>query len=281
MNKTFIQEYVVSSDSDEQRLDIFLAEMMGSSRSAAQKLAKEGLVEISGEVVAPKQIVTLGEVVSVFKHDPKESPEIPVLFENEDVLVIDKPSGVTVHPAAGEKSRTVVELFDKPLFVVHRLDKGTSGVMILAKNESTAEFLKKQFAYRKVQKEYLALVVGDITDDQGVIELDLTRSENTRGNIVPTAEGRKAVTEFTVRERYSAYTLISAFPKTGRTHQIRTHLAAIGHPVYGDVRYGSDRGKARIFLHAQRLSLKLPNTKKAQTWEASLPKELLSILSRF
>ena len=281
MNKTFIQEYVVSSDSDEQRLDIFLAEMMGSSRSAAQKLAKEGLVEISGEVVAPKQIVTLGEVVSVFKHDPKESPEIPVLFENEDVLVIDKPSGVTVHPAAGEKSRTVVELFDKPLFVVHRLDKGTSGVMILAKNESTAEFLKKQFADRKVQKEYLALVVGDITDDQGVIELDLTRSENTRGNIVPTAEGRKAVTEFTVRERYSAYTLISAFPKTGRTHQIRTHLAAIGHPVYGDVRYGSDRGKARIFLHAQRLSLKLPNTKKAQTWEASLPKELLSILSRF
>lgn len=280
MNKKIVQKIEAEAVDQGKRLDFFLAEKLGLSRSAAQRLAKDGLIMLSGETISPKTIIDDGSTYDLYEYIDKVMPNIPVIYEDTQVLVIDKPSGITVHPASGERSKTITELFDKPLYVVHRLDKGTSGVMILAKTEKAADILKKQFADREVQKEYYALTIGVIVEDSGSIDLDLERSGSSRGKIVPTASGRNAVTDFTVISRYKGYTLVSAKPKTGRTHQIRTHLAAIGYPIYGDARYGNDQGKKRIFLHAHRLELVLPGAKVKSRFEADLPPVLADILKQ-
>jgi len=216
---------------------------------------------------------------------------VPIIFEDEDILVIDKPSGITVHEAPGEKDITVNEIFadkykgdnktDRDM-IVHRLDKGTSGVMVLAKNPEAGVKLRKQFADREVQKTYIALVAGKLEDETGIIDMPLGRDQQSREKISPQVGGKPAVTEFKKVQDYDSYSLVEAYPKTGRTHQIRTHFAAIGHPVYGDVRYGSKVEDAdRIFLHAARISIKHPTTGEKVTFESPLPKVLEDVLSTF
>jgi 23S rRNA pseudouridine1911/1915/1917 synthase len=278
LNKNIVQEVVANKTDVGKRLDIFVSETDSISRSAAQKLAANEQVLVNGAPRKSNYKISLGDRVILKQIEKgKTVLDIPIIFEDENILVIDKPAGITVHPAAGEKDLTLAEILPQPVFIVHRLDKGTSGVMVFARNEKAAEYLKKQFHDRKVTKVYKALVSGDISEDSGSIDISLGRSLTARGNIVPTENGKGAVTSFKVIERYTDYTFVEAMPKTGRTHQIRTHFAAIGHPLYGDVRYGGPTTE-RIFLHAYSLSFMNPKTKKKQEFISPLTESSQAIL---
>jgi 23S rRNA pseudouridine1911/1915/1917 synthase len=278
LNKNIVQEVVANKTDVGKRLDIFVSETDSISRSAAQKLAANEQVLVKGAPRKSNYKISLGDRVILKQIEKgKTVLDIPIIFEDENILVIDKPAGITVHPAAGEKDLTLAEILPQPVFIVHRLDKGTSGVMVFARNEKAAEYLKKQFHDRKVTKVYKALVSGDISEDSGSIDISLGRSLTARGNIVPTENGKGAVTSFKVIERYTDYTFVEAMPKTGRTHQIRTHFAAIGHPLYGDVRYGGPTTE-RIFLHAYSLSFLNPKTKKKQEFISPLTESSQAIL---
>lgn len=290
MNKKIEQKIIVKPTESDIRLDIFLTKKLDISRSKAQKTVKDGLVKVNESAVTSKYIVNSGDLVLVGVAEQKDHPQIEIIYEDKDILVIDKPAGITSHPAPGEKDRTVAEIFinkyegehntDRDM-VVHRLDKGTSGIMLLAKNEKSRDFLSKQFADRKVNKTYTALVCGRVVPKEGIIDMPLSRDIRSKNRMSPADEGKDAKTLYKVNKYYRDYTLVTANPKTGRTHQIRVHFAAIGHPLYGDERYGikGDFTK-RIFLHASELSILHPTTNKRIKFTSKLPVELKSILSK-
>jgi 23S rRNA pseudouridine1911/1915/1917 synthase len=216
--------------------------------------------------------------------------EIGIIYEDSDILVINKPAGITVHPASGEQEITVSEMFadsyqgkcntDRDM-IVHRLDKGTSGVMVMAKNEASRDSLIAQFAARMVTKKYIALVMGKVFPAEGVIDIPLARDSSVRNKISPLETGKESKTLYKVTKLYDGYTLISASPKTGRTHQIRVHFAAIGHPIYGDSRYGTPNAEInRIFLHAEEISFTHPTTGKKLKFTCDLPEELKCVLTK-
>ncbi len=228
--------------------------------------------------------------------------QITSIYEDEDVLVLNKPAGLQVHPAPNgdttqktlvdwikENRPEILGVGDDPLLrpgIVHRLDKDTSGVLVVAKNQSTFEFLKKQFQEKVLQKTYMALVYGNIKNNEGIINRPIGKSrsdfrkrssfDNLRGKI------REAITEYKVLQRFKDFTFIECYPKTGRTHQIRVHMKFIGHPIVGDILYGGRKkippeGLARQFLHANSIEITLPNGTKA-LFEADLPADLEGVL---
>ncbi len=280
MNKKVVQEFIVKTEDVDTRLDIFVSSKLNITRSQSQKMIKEGLVEVGNKAIGSSYKVTTGD--HIFIHDLLEKDldvNIPVVFEDEEIIVIDKPSGITAHPAPGEKDITVTEIFPRGI-IVHRLDKGTSGVMVLAKSEGSAENLKEQFQKRKVTKKYLALVHGKVSPGEGIIDMPLSRSLAERNKIAPVDEGRQAKTLYKVIKYYKSFTLLEAQPKTGRTHQIRVHLSAIGFPLFGDLRYGKNTDKTdRIFLHAKELSFLHPRSGVRVTFRSELPTELEKVLS--
>lgn len=278
MNSKIVQKLIASENDKGLRLDLFLADKLKISRSASQKIINSELLLINKKAAKSNYKIQPADVIEIKKADANNFiPDIPIIFEDAGIIVIDKPSGITVHPAPGEKELTLAELLPKPNFVVHRLDKGTSGVMVFAKTLGVANYLKKQFHDRETKKVYKALVAGTLTELSGSIDINLGRSLTTRGKIIPTVEGRGAITDFKVIKEYPGYTFIEAMPRTGRTHQIRTHFSAIGHPLYGDTRYGSNEG-GRIFLHSYSLRFINPTTKEAQEFISQLPGSLKSIL---
>ena len=242
-------------------------------------MIKEGLVLVGDQTFTSSYTLVARDQVTTYAM-PKNGlkTDIPVIFEDKDILVIDKPSGITAHPAPGENDITVAEVFGKAT-IVHRLDKGTSGVMVLAKNTKAAESLRSQFQARKVSKKYLALVHGKLQPEEGVIDMPLSRSLMQRNKIAPADEGRDAKTLYKIVKYYPGFTLVEANPKTGRTHQIRVHFSAIGFPLFGDARYGKSTDETdRMFLHAAELSFLHPTTSKRVTFKSKLPKELEKIL---
>jgi 23S rRNA pseudouridine1911/1915/1917 synthase len=287
-----------------ERLDKFLAAALPEfSRARLQGLIKEGLVLVDGRP-AGKAGLLLERPAEVQVHIPAAVPsalqaeDIPlkVLFENQDLLVIDKPAGMVVHPAAGHASGTLVHaaLGHAPELegiggeqrpgVVHRLDKDTSGIILLAKNERSQRWLQDQFRLRKVEKVYLALVDGRPPTPSGRVEAPIGRDPRQRKQMAVTtpAKGREAVSEYRTREVFPEHTLLEVHPITGRTHQIRLHMAFIGCPVTGDTVYGRRQptlALKRHFLHAQRLTIRLPGEKEAQTFSAPLPEELEAALT--
>jgi 23S rRNA pseudouridine1911/1915/1917 synthase len=267
LNKKFVQKLVLNKAESSERLDLILSKKLSISRSQAQKLIKEGLADVKDGAV------------SIYELEKSTSrPNIPIIYEDKDILVIDKPAGITAHPAPGEKEITVAEIFEKAI-VVHRLDKGTSGVMVLAKNQKAAESLKGQFQARKVAKKYIALIHGKLLPDEGVIDMPLSRNLIARNKIAPAEEGRDAKTLYKVLKYYRGFTLVEAKPKTGRTHQIRVHFSAIGFPLFGDARYGNSADKTdRVFLHAAELSFLHPTTGERVTYISKLPLELEKVL---
>jgi len=208
--------------------------------------------------------------------------DIPIVYENKNLLVVDKPAGLLVHPAKNEKN-TLINYFPKAK-LVHRLDKDTSGLLLLAKNEHAYNWLKDQFKNRKVTKKYLALVQGVPKQKTGIITKSISRSKK-RGRIQTTApigKRRTAITRYKLLKTYGECSLLEASPKTGRTHQIRVHLASIGHPVVGDKKYKFKRQSCppeldRQFLHASYLKFKTPKGKTIEL-ESKLPKKLAKIL---
>jgi 23S rRNA pseudouridine1911/1915/1917 synthase len=286
-----------------ERLDKFLVSRLPEfSRSRLQGLIKDGFVNVNGRPAQKAgQMLDRGDVLRVTIPPPEPSrliaEQIPldILFENDDLLVVNKPAGMVVHPAAGHASGTLVHAAlayspemegiggEKRPGVVHRLDRDTSGIILLAKNDRSHHWLQEQFHLRRVNKTYLALVDGRPPTPVGRIEAAIGRSPAQRKQMAVTTEnkGREAVSEYRVLESFSQHTLLEVHPITGRTHQIRLHLAFIGCPVAGDKVYG--RKKATIalqrhFLHAASLSILLPGQTEQHRFEAPLPIELRLVL---
>lgn len=286
-----------------QRLDHFLVNRLPEySRTRLQSIIKDGLVTVDGKVVQ-KSGLLLERGASVVVEIPPQGPSalipeaipLEVIFENSDLLIVNKPAGMVVHPAAGHTAGTLVNaaLAHAPDLegvggeqrpgVVHRLDKDTSGLILLAKNDSAHRWLQSQFRSRQVEKAYLALVDGAPPTPRGRVEANIGRDPTHRKRmaILPDGKGRQAVSEYHTLRSYPGHTLLEVHPITGRTHQIRLHLAFIGCPVVGDQVYGRSRPSLPIqrhFLHAARLSICLPGEKQPRTFEAPLPIELQAAL---
>jgi len=266
-------------------LDHWLARMLGLPRAKAQRLIRAGRVKVDGKEALPSHRLRPGEVVEV-RLPPRPRPrtvEIPILHEDEDIVVINKPAGVAVHSGAGREGEpTVVTSLlaqgvklcgggGDRVGVVHRLDADTSGVMVLAKSEEAYRSLVEQFQHREVEKEYLALVEGEVETDEGRIEGPIGRDPRRPRWMGIVEGGKEALTEFEVLRRDKGRTLLLVRPKTGRTHQIRVHLAAIGHPVVGDPLYG--RGEGKLMLHAWKIAFRHPRTGKRVSFSAPPPPE--------
>ena len=287
-----------------ERLDKFLVEKLQEfSRSRIQGLIADGFVEVDGRA-AKKAGQTLEAESTVTVRIPPPAPtdlvpeQIPldILFENDDLIVINKPAGMVVHPAAGHASGTLVNAvlgYDPDIEgiggeerpgVVHRLDKETSGLILLAKNERAHRWLQDQFRLRKVEKTYLALVDGKPPTPSGRVETHIGRDPRHRKRmaVVSESRGREAISEYKTIESFKDHTLLEFHPLTGRTHQIRLHCAFLRCPIVGDRVYGRKKPSVetgRHFLHAYRLKIVLPGEKEQRIFEAALPDELKHVLT--
>ncbi len=280
------------------RLDQFLVERgLSASRSHVQRLVREGRVTVDGQAAKASTPLKIGEMVRVEVPPPEPSvldpEEIPlqVVFEDQDIAVIDKPSGISVHPGAGVKTGTLANALVsrwpglastghamRP-GIVHRLDKDTSGLMVVAKNENSYLSLISQIKDRKLYKEYLALVIGELRPATGRIEAPIGRDPRNRKRMAVVDGGRPATTEYRVLEGLGKFSLVQVHTITGRTHQIRVHMAAIGHPLVGDVLYGKrSQELGRHFLHATRLGFTVPSSGEFRRFESSLPPDLERVL---
>jgi len=284
------------------RLDRFLAAQTDLSRSQVQRLIAEGQVTVDSAPTKASLRLTGRETILVqlppADEPPSPAPEpIPLdaVYEDRDVLVIDKPAGLVIHPAVGHETGTLVNalLARYPHLagtdpegrpgIVHRLDKDTSGLLAVGKTQRAIANLKAQFKARSVSKCYTALVVGRLPTVQGLIDAPVGRHPRWRQRMAVRSDGREARTRFTVLETLPGYSLVEARPETGRTHQIRVHFAYIGHPVAGDPVYGprKDRlGLGRQFLHASGLGFRHPLTGKHLEFTSELPEDLQSVLDR-
>jgi 23S rRNA pseudouridine1911/1915/1917 synthase len=286
------------------RLDKFLVSRFPDfSRSRLQNLIKKGNVLVDGEIAQKTgQTLDRGMVVEI-SIPPLEIPDlipepIPlnITFENDDLIVVNKPAGMVVHPSAGHVAGTLVHaaLAHAPELegvggvkrpgIVHRLDKDTSGLIVLAKNDRAHQWLQDQFRDRQVQKVYLALVDGSPPTTKGRIDAAIGRgtTQRKRMAVKPPHKGREAISEYKTLEKFDQHTLLEVHPTTGRTHQIRVHLAFIGCPVAGDAVYGHRHSSIQVnrhFLHAFRLRIVIPGEATPQTFEARLPDELEQILN--
>ena len=290
----------LTADRPGERLDVFLARAVADlSRSQARRLIDDGLVTVDGTPERPSYRLPGGARITATLPPVEEvepaAERIPltIIYQDEDVIVVDKPAGLTVHPAPGHPSGTLVNallalapelagLRDRVRpGIVHRLDRDTSGLLVVARNERARDDLIRQMKQREVSKTYLALVQGVPQPPQGTIEAPIGRHPRNRKKMAVIAGGREAETRYRVRETVDGFALLEVEPVTGRTHQIRVHLAAIGHPVAGDTTYGKRSDiVGRQFLHAWRLAFDLPSSGRRVEFESPLPADLRAALAR-
>ncbi|MBI5284453.1 MAG: RluA family pseudouridine synthase [Chloroflexi bacterium] len=281
-----------------ERLDVFVARSVdGLTRSRVQRLIEDGHVAVAGQRAKPSLRLEAGQRVSVDVPPPEEgiatAEAIPldVLFEDGDLLAVNKPPGMTVHPSPGHTHATLVNAILAHCAdlsgiggvlrpgIVHRLDRDTSGVILVAKNDAAHNGLARQLKERSVEKTYLALVEGTPKRADGVIDAPIARDPRNRQRMAVIEGGRESVTHYRVVERFTGASLLEVWPKTGRTHQIRVHMAAIGHPIVGDKVYGKpSRLVARQFLHAWRIAFTHPITNEKMQLEAPLAADLEAAL---
>jgi len=298
---------IVEGKDSKERLDKYITKnLSGISRSYINFLVHEGRVKVNGRREKSSYKIEEGDLVE-WEDFPKKQfldtgEKLKIIYKDNNVLVIDKPYGIAVHPKETQKPRdeiTVLDILVKGFpgikkikglrpGIVHRLDKDTSGVLIVALNTNTFEFLKKEFKERRVTKVYQALLFGKLEPKEGVIDAHVGRNPKNRSKmtVVPESEGKDALTSYKVVKYFhfgrDVYTLILAYPKTGRTHQIRVHFSSIGHPLVGDTLYGPQKIKAGIkrqFLHAFKLSINLPGNGR-KTFFSNLSLDLESFLKK-
>ena len=291
---------IVEEEMDGERLDAFLAEQVEQlSRSAVKNLINEGQVLVNGAKQKASYHVREGDEISIEIPEPQvlelKPRDIPleIIYQDEDLAVINKPKGLVVHPAHGNWDYTMVNALlyhIKDLSgingqirpgIVHRLDKDTSGVMVVAKNDVAHRSLAAQIKDHSIKREYIALVHGTIKENLGTIDAPIGRSKNDRKKMAVIADGRPAVSNYQVLERYHNYTLVKVELLTGRTHQIRVHFAYIKHPVVGDPLYGSGKKHFNLdsqALHAHLLGFNHPRTGKYLEFTSPLPEYFQEIL---
>ena len=280
------------------RLDNYLASVLEVSRSQVTKMIKANEVLVNGKVLKPGFLLKEDDVITVnhvVEDELKpEKMDLDIVYEDDDVIVINKANGVVVHPGAGNHSATLVNglLYHTKLSdlngdvrpgIVHRIDAYTTGLLMIAKNNKAHEFLAEQLAQKKTYRKYIALVWGVIKNDTGEIDAPIGRSKHDRKKMAVRADGKEAITHFRVLKRYEKATLIELRLETGRTHQIRVHMDYIGHPLVNDPVYGNrklfdDSGQC---LHAKELGFIHPRTLKYMQFDSELPECFLNILKNF
>lgn len=287
--------FTVEPGAASQRLDLYLTAAAGRPRSQVQRLMGLGLVLVNGHSERPSYQTQAGDTITMqelpARSAPPDVPDLPVVFEDADVIVVDKPAGLVVHPGAGLDAVATVADFARPRTtdadadrpgIVHRLDRDTSGLLIIAKTASAKAYLQAAFKNRQVHKTYTLLAVGRVQPEAATIRLPLGRNPARPLQQAVVAGGREAITAYKVLVSVPGYTLVEANPQTGRTHQIRAHFAALGHPVAGDTTYGPPRrplGLKRQFLHAKALNFTAPSGKNLLL-SSPLPSDLQLVLDR-
>lgn len=277
------------------RLDAYVTvRLPGVSRSAVQGLIAAGHVLVNLTPTKAGHRLEVGDEIELVlpeQDDILQAEDIPldIVYEDDELIVVNKPAGMVVHPGAGHSRGTLVNALlsqnpdlpdqdgDRP-GIVHRLDRDTSGLIAIAKTDHAVEHLQAQFKERRVAKVYLALVEGRLQPSKGLVDAPIGRDPRQRQRMSVVSDGRPARTAYEVREYLGDCTYLEVRPETGRTHQIRVHLAAIGYPVYGDPIYGRKRPGDRLFLHAWQLTLDLPSSGERRTFTAPLPDDLQRIL---
>jgi len=286
--------FLIRCDKENLRVDLYLSERLSLPRSQVKAMIQEGHVRIDGHAPKPsfkvkKDIEIEGEVV---REEPgalvAEDIPVKILYEDDYLLVIDKPADMVVHPSFGHRQGTLVNAIlnhirerdrytDERPGIVHRLDKGTTGVIIVAKDRKTQEALSRQFHDRSVEKVYRALVEGAVKEEGGVVEGQIGRHPRQRQRMALVArKGRYSLSRFKVIRRLSGFTYVEVYPQTGRTHQIRVHMGHIGHPIVGDDLYGrrAKRLAGRPLLHAYRIAFDHPASGNRITAEAPVPADI-------
>ncbi len=283
------------------RIDVFLAENSDLTRSYVKKLADDGLVFLNGKPVKCNKTIKVGDVIEIDIPDSKESQILPydmpvdIVYQDEDIAIINKSQGITVHAGNGTNNDTLVNALIYHLDnlsgingelrpgIVHRIDKNTSGLLVVAKNDFAHVSLSKQLEDKTCHRVYVALLEGKLKTDSGIIETFIGRDTKDRTKMTVAKFGRKAITEYKVLQRYEGYTLCEFSLKTGRTHQIRVHAKYLGHPVVGDPEYGYKNQKFKLngqLLHARTLEFIHPRTKKEVSFSAKIPDYFESVLSK-
>ena len=305
-------EILVSNDTKGERIDSYLSGSLSMTRSVVAKLCESGMITVDGKSIAKNYKLKGGEMVEVIIPPAEPSEAMPenipldVVYEDEDIIVINKPSGMVVHPAAGNTSGTLVNAL---LYhcgnslsgiggvvrpgIVHRIDKDTSGLLVVAKNDDAHLFLSQQIKEHNVSRIYYAIACGSLKNDEGTVNAPIGRHPIDRKKMAiirdPDKSSKEAITHYRVLERFNGYTLVECKLETGRTHQIRVHMASLGHALLGDEVYGNDKIKlgqaARALidgqcLHAGELVLTHPRTKKLMHFKSPMPNNMVELVEK-
>lgn len=295
-----MENKIIIADKSE-RLDVFLSEKLDKTRSAVKKLVDDGEITVGGNKVKAGRTLKIGEEISVNIPDPVkldlEAENIPldIIYQDKDIAIINKPQGMTVHAGNGTHGSTLVNALLYHLDslsgingvirpgIVHRIDKDTSGLLVVAKNDAAHLSLSEQIKNKTCHRIYLALLEGTVKQNDGIIDTFIGRSDKNRTMMAVKDSGRRAVTHFKVLKRYKEFTFAEFKLETGRTHQIRVHCKYIGHPIVGDPVYGYEKQKFKLngqLLHAWKLELTHPSTGERMSFEASLPDYFQAVLQK-
>ncbi len=296
-----MEKKIITIDASGERMDVYLASKLDFTRSKVKNLLDKEKCVIDGKAIKPRDITKIGQVVEVLLDDPVElnikPVEIPldIVYQDEDIAVINKEQGLTVHQGSGTDDNTLVNALLYHLDnlsgingvirpgIVHRIDKDTSGLLVVAKNDESHVELSKQIADKTCKRTYYALLEGVLKQDFGEIDTFIDRSKKDRTKMAVSDDGRRAITKFKVIKRYKEHTLCEFNLLTGRTHQIRVHAKHIGHPIVGDLTYGYKTQKFKLngqLLHAIKLEFIHPRTKKLVSFKAPLPDYFNNILEK-
>jgi pseudouridine synthase, rluA family len=296
---------IIAEESDiNKRIDVFLSKNLESfSRSYIQDLIKKGKATIGGKTIKANYRLREGDIVALAIPKPEpleilpENIPLDIVYEDNDVILVNKPKGMVVHPAAGHYSGTLVNAL---LYhckdnlsgingvlrpgIVHRIDMDTTGIIIVCKNDNAHQHIAKQLAEHSITRKYVAIVSGNIKEDEGVVDAAIARSKNDRKKMTVDKDGKRAVTHFKVLERLNNYTYIECVLETGRTHQIRVHMSYLHHPLLGDEVYSNKKENTKLkgqCLHAKVLGFIHPSTNEYMEFEAPLPEYFKEILIKF